>query len=115
MSCFLLTHDVGWRPIWLMHIPLCILVICLTGSRGAFISCGVAILIFPFSFGSFSKVQKWLMLSTLLVLVATALAVLPQTTWDRIGTIRSEVSEGTLTKRTYIWAAGLDVYVNIQS
>lgn len=55
------------------------------------------------------------MLSTLLVLVATALAVLPQTTWDRIGTIRSEVSEGTLTKRTYIWAAGLDVYVNIQS
>jgi O-antigen ligase len=110
MSCYLLAHNAGWRPIWLIHIPLCILAICLTGSRGAFISCGVAILIFPFSFGSFSKGQKWLMLSTLLVLVATALAFLPQTTWDRIGTIQSEVSEGTLTKRTYIWAAGLDVY-----
>ncbi len=110
MSCYLLAHNAGWRPIWLIHIPLCILAICLTGSRGAFISLGVAALIFPFSFGSFSKGQKWLVLSTLLVLVVTAFTFLPQTTWDRIGTIHSEVSEGTLTKRTYIWAAGLDVY-----
>jgi O-antigen ligase len=110
MSCYLLAHNARWRPIWLIHIPLCILAICLTGSRGAFISSAVAALIFPLTFGSLSKGQKWLMLSTLLVLVVTALAFLPQTTWDRIGTIHSEVTEGTLTKRTYIWAAGLDVY-----
>jgi O-antigen ligase len=110
MSCYLLAHHAGWQVIWLIHIPICVLAICLTGSRGAFISLGVAVLIFPLTFGSFSKRQKWLVLSTLPILVLTALAFIPQTTWDRMGTIQSEVSEGTLTKRTYIWAAGLDVY-----
>jgi O-antigen ligase len=110
MSCYLLAHNGGWRPIWLLHMPICVLAICLTGSRGALISTGVAALIFPLSFGSLRRTQKWLMLSTLLLLVVTAAVFVPQTTWNRLGTIQSEVKEGTLSERTYIWAAGLEVY-----
>jgi O-antigen ligase len=110
MSCYLLAHNGGWRPIWLMHIPISVLAICLTGSRGALISSGVAALIFPLSFGSLRRTQKWFLLSTLLLLAVTAVVFIPQTTWDRLGTIRSEVTEGTLSERKYIWAAGLEVY-----
>jgi O-antigen ligase len=110
MSCYLLAHSGGWRPIWLLHIPICVLAIFLTGSRGAFISSGVAALIFPLSFGSLRRAQKWLLLSTLLLLAVMAATFVPKTTWDRLGTIRSEVRGGTLSERTYIWAAGLEVY-----
>lgn len=110
MSCYLLARNAGWRVMWVVHIPLCVLAICLTGSRGSLIASAVAALIFPLSFRSFSRPQKWLVLLSLLTLVVMALAFLPHTTWERIGTIHSEISEGTLTKRTYIWAAGLDVY-----
>jgi O-antigen ligase len=110
MSCYLLAHNRGWRPIWLLHIPICVLAICLTGSRGALISSGVAALIFPLSFGSLRRTQKWFLLSTLLLLAVTAVVFIPQTTWNRLGTIRSEVKEGSLSERKYIWAAGLEVY-----
>jgi O-antigen ligase len=45
-----------------------------------------------------------------LLLTAAGIVFVPRSTWDRIGTIRSEISEGSLTKRTFIWAAGLAVY-----
>src|SRR6266702_4017184 len=110
MSCYLLARHVGWWPIWLFHIPLCLFAVCLTGSRGAFISSAVAALIVPLSFRRLSTIRKWSTLLMLLVLVLSAAFVVPATTWERIGTIHSEISEGTLSKRTSIWAAGLDVY-----
>jgi len=110
MSCYLLTKPGLGRLVWFFHIPTCILAICLTGSRGAFVSASIAALIFPLSFHSLGPRTKWVVCVGLLVLTGTAVAVLPESTWQRLGTIQSEVANGTLTKRTYIWAAGLDVF-----
>jgi O-antigen ligase len=110
MSCYLLARRAGWWPIWMLHIPLCVLAICLTGSRGAFISSAVAVLMFPLSFGRFSHRQKWMTAWMSLALLLITIFVVPRTTWERIGTIDSEISGGTLSKRTIIWTAGLDVY-----
>jgi O-antigen ligase len=86
------------------------LAICLTGSRGSFIASAVALLIFPFSLGSLSRAHRKFGVLAFLLLTAAGIVFVPRSTWDRIGTIRSEISEGSLTKRTFIWAAGLAVY-----
>jgi O-antigen ligase len=110
MSCYLLARSAGPRWLWLLHIPVCVLAICLTGSRGSFIASSVGLLMLPLSFASLSRAQRRLGILTLILLTAAAFVFVPLSTWQRLGTIRSEISEGTLTKRTYIWAAGLDVY-----
>jgi O-antigen ligase len=110
MSCYLLVRNAGPRLIWLLHVPLCVLAICLTGSRGSFIASIIALLIFPLSLGSLSRAQRKLGVLAFLLITAAGIVFVPGSTWDRMGTIRSEISEGTLTKRTFIWAAGLDVY-----
>lgn len=110
MSCYMLTKPGMGRLVWFFHIPVCILAICLTGSRGAFVSASIAALMVPLSFHSLGARAKWVLCVGLLVVTGTAVAVLPESTWQRIGTIQSEVANGTLTKRTYIWAAGLDVF-----
>jgi O-antigen ligase len=110
MSCYLLAKNKGPRAIWFIHVPTCVLAICLTGSRGSFISAAIALLMFPLSLGSFSRAQKKFGALALVVVLASGIAIVPRATWDRIGSIEGEISEGTLTKRTYIWAAGMDVF-----
>jgi O-antigen ligase len=110
MSCYLLLRNKGPRAIWFIHVPVCVIAICLTGSRGSFIAAGIALLMFPLSFGSFSRAQKKFGALALVVVVASGMAIVPAASWDRIGSIQGEISEGTLTKRTYIWAAGMDVF-----
>lgn len=110
MSCYLLARNKGPRVIWFIHLPVCVIAICLTGSRGSFISAAVALLIFPLSFKSFSKTQRKVGILALVLVLASALVIVPPATWDRVGSIHDEISEGTLTKRTYIWAAGMDVF-----
>jgi O-antigen ligase len=110
MSCYLLAKNVGPRLVWLVHLPVSILAICLTGSRGSFIATITALLMLPFSFSLLTRNQRRFGLVGLVLLLLAGLSFVPRSTWDRIGTIRSEVSEGTLTKRTYIWDAGLEVF-----
>jgi O-antigen ligase len=110
MSCYLWAKNSGPSLVWLLHLPICVFAICLTGSRGSFIAAIIALLTIPLSFGSLSRSQKRFSLLALILVIVSGIGFLPRATWSRIGTIRSEVSEGTLTKRTYIWDAGLDVY-----
>jgi O-antigen ligase len=110
MSCYLLARNAGPPLIWLLHVPVCVLAICLTGSRGSFIASTVALLMFPLSFASLRRAHRKFGVIALLLVIAAGIVFVPRSTWERIGTIRSEISEGTLTKRTFIWAAGLDVY-----
>jgi O-antigen ligase len=110
MSCYLLAKNAGPRPVWLLHIPVCGLAICLTGSRGSFIAAIVALFMFPLGLGSVCKAQRKFAVLAFSLVAAAGIVFVPRSTWDRLGTIRGEISEGTLTKRTYIWAAGLDVY-----
>jgi O-antigen ligase len=110
MSCYLLALNQRYQFVWLLHIPVSILAICLTGSRGAFLAIGVAAIIIPFSLAALDKRKRWIVLSALIIFLGVVLAVIPKASWQRIGTIHSEFAEGTLTNRTRIWAAGLEVY-----
>lgn len=110
MSCYLLALHQKCQVVWLLHIPISLLAICLTGSRGAFLATGVAASIVPFSIGTLERWRKWAVGFALISFLGAAIAVVPYTTWQRIGTIQSEVAEGTFANRTRIWSAGLEVY-----
>ncbi|HLJ50418.1 MAG TPA: O-antigen ligase family protein [Bryobacteraceae bacterium] len=112
MTCYLLTqrkHVFISLLLWL-QIPLALIGILLTGSRGALITTGVAFLIFPFSLRRLPGWQKYFSLLLLVVLVIWAVWWVPQPVLERFTTIKSELEGGTLTNRTFIWAAGLEVF-----
>ena len=112
MSFYLLARRLWWWPLWLLHIPICIFAIVLTGSRGGFITTAVAALIFPLTLTKIKRVHRWALVSILIAFGVSAATIIPSSSLQRLGTIWGEVSarEGTLGMRTSIWAAGIDVY-----
>ena len=110
MSGYLLSMNHKYYIAWLLHIPVALLAICLTGSRGAFLATCVAALMMPFSFAALDTRKRWIAISVLILCLSVAIALIPKATWGRLGTIHSEVAEGTFTNRTRIWAAGVEVY-----
>jgi O-antigen ligase len=110
MACYLLGTAKRFRAVWLVSVPVLLVGILLTGSRGSMISTGIAFLLFPLSIGRFSRSVKVTGGIALLAMMGAGALLLPATTWDRVQSIPEELSKGTLTKRTYIWAAGREVY-----
>jgi O-antigen ligase len=112
MSLYLLSRTKSRLVSWLCwpQIIVATTAILLTGSRASLIALLVAFTMLPLTASTLPK-PKWYV-PALVVAAAAACAVfiVPSSTWERLGTIGSELSEGTLTHRTTIWAAGMDVF-----
>jgi O-antigen ligase len=93
---------------WL-HIAWVAAAIVLTASRTSVIAAGIAILLVPLTFRRIDGKAILLLLGTG-TFGLIALCFVPQASWQRIFTIKSELSEGTMSKRTLIWRAALDAY-----
>jgi exopolysaccharide production protein ExoQ len=92
------------------YVPLALVAIGLTASRGALIASIVALLIVPLTM---SQVSRGKMVMTILLVVASgaiAVAYIPATSWQRFGTTRSEVEGGTLNDRLVIWKAAMKAF-----
>jgi O-antigen ligase len=102
------------RPLvrWLcrLYLPVGLVAIGLTSSRGALIASIVALLIIPLSMGQLSrgKVVGAILLIALSGVIAVA--YIPATSWQRFGTTRSEVEGGTLNDRLVIWKAAMKAF-----
>lgn len=85
--------------------------IALTASRGAAIATCIALTLLPLTFRYLPKWRRsgYLLLGA--VSLIGAFFVIPAASWSRLGTISSEIQSGTLTKRTVIWKAGLERFV----
>jgi O-antigen ligase len=94
---------------WL-QLGLAITTILLTGSRGSLISLIVALTIVPLTLPVMSKTKRSIFLMAIVGILAGAILFIPSSTWERLLTTGSEMTQGTLTHRTSIWAAGVIVF-----
>jgi O-antigen ligase len=100
-----------WRLIALGFIPLGIYGVLLSASRTGFLAMLIAAGL-PFVLMLRPRhYAKAMLFGSVAVVTIPLLLVnyIPKSSWDRITTIESEVSEGTLNGRLAIWAAGLEV------
>ncbi len=94
---------------WLQLI-VCTVAIVLTGSRGAFVALLVASTMFAAVYSGFNRRQRVVSVLIIVGLIACCACVIPVATWERLLTIRSELTQGTLSHRLDIWSAGLSVF-----
>jgi O-antigen ligase len=106
-----LTHRL--KLINYVYIPAAFLGIALSGTRTALIATipGMA-----FGLASLTRLRLWARVAIMLLFTATALFVLPYlatlTSFQRFGTIGTELAEGDLNNRTVNWQEGLAVFAD---
>jgi len=98
------------RILGVIYVPFAVLGILLTASRGAFLAGIVALSIIPLTLPRRSLRSVVLTAGVLVAAVGVAAFLVPQYSWDRIFTIRQEVSGGTMSGRVGIWKAGLEAF-----
>ena len=98
---------------WLyrLHIVVAITAILLTASRSAMVASLVALSIVPIT-GLLRRSGRAFAATLVTGAIASCAVwfVVPQASWQRLGTTTGEMTEGTLDLRTTIWAAGLKVF-----
>jgi O-antigen ligase len=82
----------------------------LTASRGGTFCMMIALSLILWTLPSL-PVRNRIGIMVMLVIVAVgAVALVPATSWKRLGSAAAEVSQGTLNSRTVLWKAGLDMF-----
>ncbi|HKG91035.1 MAG TPA: O-antigen ligase family protein [Gemmatimonadaceae bacterium] len=92
------------------YLPLALVGVLLTASRGAFLATVVAVSIVAWTFRRLGFRARVLVGALAVLTGAGVLTMVPATSWRRLSTIRTEVGAGTMNQRTEIWEAGADVF-----
>src|SRR6267142_2260579 len=111
MSYYLLIENKGWMA-WIYRVQLILAgtTILLTASRGATVATLVALAIVPLTQARLTGRQRIAVLLTVSLLVYGPLLFVPSSSWERLSTLPSEFTQGTLTGRTIIWKAGWEIF-----
>ncbi|HOE15447.1 MAG TPA: O-antigen ligase family protein [Candidatus Paceibacterota bacterium] len=107
LAWYLLTEIKSSTIKWsvLIFIPLSLISIFLTGSRGAFVSLLTALLIIPFSYIKISKFSKLFLIVAFIAVSFFVLFLIPGSTIDRVTNIYNSAQSDNLSKRIDIWNA----------
>lgn len=98
---------------WLnrIYVPLAIAAITLTGSRGSLITLLVALLVIPWTLAEQRLRTKAATFVVLILSLYYLSSLVPQGTLERLATTTSEIRSGTLSRRTTIWRAGAQTFL----
>jgi O-antigen ligase len=98
--------------VWVYRLQLVLAgtTVVLTASRGATLATIVALTIVPLTHARLTGRQRIAALLTLALLVSAVLLFAPESSWERLSTVPSEVAQGTLTGRTLIWGAAWEIF-----
>lgn len=89
---------------------LCVAAVLLTGSRGGLLATFAALIVLPLTYGRLPRWQKVIAILACVGAVFCALFLVPPDTWQRFFNLGTEISEGTMTHRTQIWVASVEVF-----
>lgn len=104
------------RVLNLVLIPVLLVGIVLSSSRGGTVAAAVALMVFPLGFLALDRFSRRTILAVLaLVMVAIPfywdeIAATVGTNIERISTLGSELTSGTLNERSTIWSGGLEAF-----
>jgi O-antigen ligase len=95
-----------FRVLYRLHLPTIVLANILTASRGGAITLivSVSVVVTMITRATVAQRRRWLL--SLAAAIAAAVLLVPQTNWQRLLTIRSQVETGNLSHRGNIWRAG---------
>jgi O-antigen ligase len=93
------------------YLPVCVIAVGLSGSRGGMAATTVALLIVPLSMTRLSPGRLATSIVMLALAGALAVAYVPETLIERISTIGTELEGGRVGGRGKLWRAGLEAYV----
>ena len=104
------SHRPVFRWVCRAYLPLCVVAVGLTGSRGGMVATTVGLLIVPFSMIRLSPGQ--LMSAVVMLAAAGALAVVytPESLVQRLSSTGTELEGGRIGGRGKLWKAGLEAF-----
>lgn len=92
------------------YIPLAIIGILLTASRGATVAAVVALAYIVLTYVHVNRGKKIALFVMILMAFVVGGLLVPAANFQRLGTIGNSVSTGSLDHREYIWQAGMTVF-----
>lgn len=112
MAWYLALHRGRGVVMWInrFYIPLGMVGVFLTASRGALIPAIFALVIIPLTMGKMRRGSKMMTLALAIAVIPITVAVVPASSWQRLATTKSDLESGTLTHRRDIWRAGFEVF-----
>jgi O-antigen ligase len=112
LSLYLSVTERRRALIWVYRIQfvVAVLAIGLTGSRAALVATFVALLYVPLALARATFRKRFALLLVTAIVISSAVAFVPATSWKRWGGTGKELAEGTLGARRIIWSAGLELF-----
>jgi O-antigen ligase len=111
MAWYIASHASNGLQRWLNrgYFVAGTLAILLTSSRGALVAALVALSVIPLTL---TQVKRGLRVAIIVIVLGAGVAavqLVPEKSFERLATTRSEISEGTLNTRLRIWQEGLEL------
>ncbi len=110
LAWFLFTQrELGWRRwVYLSYLPMSLLVLALTASRGGMVAALTALMIVPLTLGHIRWWQRLVIIGLIASSVPIIATAVPQSNLDRLLGTTNNIASGDISGRFHIWRAGLD-------